>query len=326
MSTVLVTGGTGFIGSRLVKRLLAAGRHVRVMAVANDPLLANLAGVDCEVMTGDITRPETLAGPLAGVDAVLHLAAVLYAEDAELFRRVNLEGTARLVEAAVTAGVGHFVYVSAAAAGYRVRTTYGETKHLAEQLMRAPRGRTNFTIVRPTLVFGPGGGGQELVLYVERVRRARGIVPIVGRGNAMKRWVHVDDLVEGLALVVDRPIAYGKTYNFGGADAHTMRAYTEMICRRLDIAKPVVSVPLWLCWGLAGLMRLVQRRALLKRDTIVGVTMDAAFDIEPARREIGYAPVAFEEWLFTRTAGDPLWEPQGRAKPHPHAGAGFGLH
>ena len=143
MSTVLVTGGTGFIGSRLVKRLLAGGRYVRVMAVANDPLLANLAGVDCEVVTGDITRPETLAGPLADVDAVLHLAAVLYAEDAELFRRVNLEGTARLVEAAVTAGVGHFVYVSAAAAGYRVRTTYGETKHLAEQLMRAPRGRTS---------------------------------------------------------------------------------------------------------------------------------------------------------------------------------------
>jgi nucleoside-diphosphate-sugar epimerase len=308
MSTVLVTGGTGFVGSRLVKRLLAAGRHVRVIAVANDPLLANLAGANCEVMTGDITRPETLAGPLAGVDAVVHLAAVLYADNPTLFRTINLEGTSLLVEAAVTAGVEHFVYVSAAAAGYRVRTTYGETKHLAEQLMRAPRGRTNFTIVRPTLVFGPGGGGQELVMYVERLRRTRGFVPIVGRGGAMKRWVHIDDLVEGLALVVGRPIAYGKTYNFGGADAHTMRAYTEMICRHLGTAKPVVPVPLWLCWVLAGLLRLVQRRPLLKRDTIIGVTMDAAFDIEPARREIGYAPVAFEEWLLTRTAGDPFWE------------------
>lgn len=57
MRTVLVTGGTGRIGSRLVKRLVAAGRHVRVMAVPGDALLANLDGVGCEVVTGDITRP-----------------------------------------------------------------------------------------------------------------------------------------------------------------------------------------------------------------------------------------------------------------------------
>jgi nucleoside-diphosphate-sugar epimerase len=316
MSTVLVTGGTGFVGSRLVKRLLAAGRHVRVLAVANDPLLGNLAGFDCDVVTGDITRPETLGGPLAGVDAVVHLAAVLYADDPALFRRVNLEGTARLVDAAVAAGVGHFVYVSAAAAGYRVRTTYGETKYLAEQLMQAPRGRTNFTLVRPTLVFGPGGGGQELVMYVERIRAAGRFVPIVGRGAARKRWVHIDDLVEGLALVVGRPIAYGRTYNLGGADAHTMRGYTEMIRRRLGVAGPVVPVPLWLCWGLAGVLHLLGRRPLLKRDTIVGVTMDADVDIEPARREISYAPVAFEEWLFSATAGDPFWEPGRRTTPH----------
>ena len=61
--------------------------------------------------------------------------------------------------------------------------------------------------------------------------------------------------------------------------------------------------------GHRRLLRLVQRRPLLKRDTIVGVTMDADFDIEPARREIGYAPVAFAEWLFAGTAGDPFWEP-----------------
>jgi nucleoside-diphosphate-sugar epimerase len=308
MGTVLVTGGTGFIGSRLVKRLVAAGRHVRVMTIAGDPRLSTLDGVACEVVTGDICQPETLVGPTEDVTTVFHLAAVLYADDPGAFRRINLKGTANLVEAAVHAGVSQFVYVSAAAAGYRVRTSYGETKYLAEQLMARPRGSTQFTIVRPTLVFGPGGGGQELVMYVERLKRARFIVPMVGSGKAMKRWVFIDDLVEGLTLLAQRPIAYGKTYNFGGADAHTMAEYTAMICRRLGIRRPVVRFPVWACRAAAAAAGLVQKHPLLKRDTILGVTMEANVDIGPARRELGYAPTAFTDWLSTRTAGDPFWE------------------
>lgn len=308
MGAILVTGGTGFIGSRLVRRLVAKGNRVRVMAVAGDPLLANLDGVACEVVTGNIRRPETLAASTEGVKTVFHLAAVLYSDDPAAFRRINLEGTRNLVDAAVHARVPHFVYVSAAAAAYRVRTTYGETKHLAEQLMASPRESTQFTIVRPTLVFGPGGGGQELVKYVEQLKRSKPVVPMVGSGAAMKRWVFVDDLVEGLTLLVNQPISYGKVYNFGGADAHTMAEYTAMLCRRLGIARPVVRVPLPLCRAAATLAGLVQKRPLLKRDTILGLTMDGDFDIEPARRELGYQPVAFEHWLFNCTAGDPFWD------------------
>jgi NADH dehydrogenase len=303
----LVTGATGFIGARLVRRLVEGGVTVRAMLVERDPRAGALDGLACERVTGDITRAETLAGPLAGVDTVVHLAAVLVADDPELFRRVNLEGTRNLVAAALAAGAGHFVYVSAAAAGYRVRTTYGETKHRAEQLMRDPSGRTQFTVVRPTLVFGPDGGGQELVAYVDQLRRFRWFIPLVGRGGARKRWVHVDDLVDGLTRVVARPVSYGKTYNFGGGDAHSMREYTAMIRRRLGLTAPVVAVPVWACRLVAGLQRLTRRSPLLKRDTIVGVTQDADFEIDSARRDLGYAPTAFEEWLFTRTAGDPFW-------------------
>ena len=303
----MVTGATGFIGAGLVRRLAGSGVAVRAMVVDGDPRVAALDGVACERAGGDITRAETLAGALAGADVVVHLAAVLVADDPGLFRRVNLEGTRNLVNAALAAGVGHFVYVSAAAAGYSVRTTYGETKHLAEQLMRDPSGRTQFTIVRPTLVFGPGGGGQELVAYVNQLRRFRRLVPLVGDGAARKRWVHVDDLVDGLVRVVERPVSRGKTYNFGGGDAHSMREYTELICRRLGLEAPLVAVPVWACRLVAGLLGLVQRSPLLKRDTIIGVTQDADFEIDSARRDLGYAPMAFAEWLFTRTAGDPFW-------------------
>jgi len=308
MATILVTGGTGFIGSRLVKRLVNDGHTVRAMAISNDPLLGNLNGVDCEIVTGDITKPESLTDPVTGVDIVFHLAAVLYSDRPELFESINYNGTKALVDQSVAAGVTHFVYVSAAAANYEKRTLYGRTKHRAELLMESPQDRTNFTIARPTLVFGPNGGGQELIMYVEKLLSFRWFVPIVGDGSARKRWVHVDDVINGCALLADKPVSYGKTYNFGGGGSYTMREYTEMLCAKMGIDKLIVGIPVWMCRGLAAILNVIQDKPMLKADTILGVTMDADFEIESARREIGYDPVDFKDWIGSEMVDDPFWE------------------
>jgi nucleoside-diphosphate-sugar epimerase len=291
---ILVTGGTGFMGSRLVKRLVEKGHTVRAMAIENDPQLPKLEGVDCEIVTGDITKPQTLEEPMKGVQTLFHLAAVLVSDNPELFHRINYEGTRNVVDKAVEAGVEHFVYISAAAANYKVRTTYGETKIQAEQLMKRKRGNTNFTMIRPTLIYGPGGGGQELVIYIDQLKKFKWFIPLVGSGKARKRWVWIDDVIEGLTLLVDKPITYGRTYNFGGGSAHSMRKYTEMLCQQLGINKPIVPIPVPICYTIAWFLKIVQKKPILKRDTILGVTMDADFSIEEAKRDIGYDPVSFE--------------------------------
>lgn len=292
---ILVTGGTGFLGSRLVKRLLEKGHAVRAMAVRNDPLLANLEGVPCEIAYGDITQADTLDECMRGVTTVFHLAAVLVSHDLKLFQSINYNGTKNVVDKSVEHKVREFVYVSAAAANYDVRTTYGETKHKAELLMRERHGETNFVIVRPTLLYGPGGGGQELIMYIDRLKKSKLFVPLVGSGKCMKRWVFVDDVIEGLTLLVNQPKAYGKIYNFAGGSAHSMREYTEMLCRELGIRKPVVGIPVPVCRAISAVLGLVQKKPLLRRDTILGVTMDADFSIEEARRDLGYNPIAFTE-------------------------------
>ncbi len=295
---ILVTGGTGFMGSRLVKRLVEKGHRVRAMAIENDRQLPNLEGVDCEIVIGDITKPQTLEEPMKGVKTLFHLAAVLVSDNPKLFHKINYEGTKNVIDKAVEAGVAHFVYISAAAANYKVRTTYGETKIQAEQLMKE-RGNKNFTIIRPTLIYGPGGGGQELVMYMEQLKKLSriGFVPLVGTGKAMKRWVWINDVIEGLTLLVDNPVTYEKIYNFGGGSAHTMREYTNMLCQQLQINKPIVPIPVPICYVLAWFLKIVQRKPILKRDTILGVTMDGDFSIEQAKKEIGYNPIRFEEGI-----------------------------
>ncbi len=290
---VLVTGATGYIGSRLVKKLVEDGHTVRAMVVENDPLVGRIEGVGCEIVKGDITRKETLKPCFEGVKTVIHLAAVLVSGDPELFHRINYEGTKNVVDAAVEAGVEHFIFISAAAAVYRVPTTYGKSKIKSEALMKK-RGNTNFTIVRPTLLYG-SGGSQELKIYVENLRKFPLIVPMVGTGKARKRPVWVGDIVNGLALLVNKPVTYGKIYNFSGATDVSMGEYTRLICKTFGINKPIVPVPVFLCYAIAAVWKLFSKTPPLRRDLILGVIMDANNSYQEAHDDVGYQPAELYE-------------------------------
>jgi nucleoside-diphosphate-sugar epimerase len=293
--TILVTGATGYIGSRLLKKLCESGRRVRAMVMDNDPLLARLEGIECEITKGDIMAPGTLPPCLKGVKTVFHLAAVVVSGNRELLHRINYEGTKNLFDAAGEAGVEHFIYVSAAAAAYKERTMYGDSKLKSEALLQR-QGKTKVTIIRPTLLYG-AGGSRELKAYIDTLRRFPFIVPVAGMGRARKRPVWLEDIVAGLSLVIDNPVTYGKIYNFSGGTDISMREYTRLLCQTFGINKPLMGVPIWLCKFAAAVAPLFIKNTLLRRDTILGVTMDANFSFEEARRDIGYNPVGVEEGL-----------------------------
>ncbi len=290
---ILVTGATGYIGNRLVKKLVADGHKVRAMVIKNDPLLDSLKDVDCEIIEGDILDIESLRKPLEGVKTVFHLAAVLVSHDKSLFHKINYEGSKNTVAASVDSGVEHFIYISAAAADYKRRTTYGESKIKSEALMKK-RGNTNFTIIRPTLLYGYGGS-QELKIYVNNLRKFPFFIPVVDFGRCRKRPVCVDDVVSGLSLLVNKPVSYGKIYNFSGGTDVNMWEFTRLICITFGISKPMVPVPLFICDIVARMLPLVLKRPVLSQDTILGVTMDANFSYVDAAKDIGYQPVSLIE-------------------------------
>jgi NADH dehydrogenase len=86
---ILVSGGTGVMGSRLVHALVKSGWKVRVLTLPNDPLVSRLEGVDCDIFYGDIQDAHSLKGAFKGIDTVYHLAAIIIAQDPELFRKIN---------------------------------------------------------------------------------------------------------------------------------------------------------------------------------------------------------------------------------------------
>lgn len=149
MSVFAITGGTGFVGSRLIDLAVEAGHQVRALTRRDQPARDGVTWV-----RGDLDATEALATLCAGADAVIHVAGVVNAPDREGFSHGNITGTANMLAAAKGAGVRRFVHVSSLAGREPQLSAYGWSKREADALVKASG--LNWTIVRPPAIYGPG--------------------------------------------------------------------------------------------------------------------------------------------------------------------------
>ena len=289
---IFVSGGAGVMGARFVKDLAAAGHRVRAMTLPGDPNASRLAGVDAEVVFGDVARAETLDGLFDGVETVFHLAGVILSSDPAIFRRVNTEGTRNMVEASRRAGARHFVFVSSISAVDPI-SEYARSKAAAEEIVRS--GGMAWTIVRPTLAY-ENGGGLEFMGFLESLLKYP-IVPFVGPGRALKNPVHVDDIGRGLLAIAGNPRSHGKTYSFSGGEEISIRDLAKLMLRHQGVSKPFVHIPLPVCRAAAFLMEKTMKNPPLTRYAITRIEQDAAPDNSEARRDLGYDPIGVTEGM-----------------------------
>jgi uncharacterized protein YbjT (DUF2867 family) len=190
MSTILVTGANGFVGSHMTPALVDAGH--RVLALVRDEdgaaqVMRRLAPSQrdaVEIRTGDVTKPDTLPGALAGSDAVLHLVAVPRDWDGgATLRLVNTEGTRNVLRAASDAGVRRFVHLGALGVVDDPDLHYGSSK--VKGMALVSESGLDWTILSPSLLFGPRDGFFNIL--GDLVRMSPGIVPITGKGDARFR-------------------------------------------------------------------------------------------------------------------------------------------
>jgi len=298
---ILVTGGAGVMGSRLVRGLVEAGNSVRVLTLPGDPLVSRLDGLGVDIRYGDVGDRKTLEGLCDGVDTVYHLAAILLSRDPALFERVNVGGTRNLVELSVKAGVKHFILVSSISVTYPYTTPYSLSKRECERIVK-DQSAMHWTIVRPTLAYNEYGG-EEFMMYLDYLKRFP-VVPFIGRGRALKNPVHVDDLMRGFLAVANNPNAYGKTYAFSGSEEISIWDLGKEMLRRQGISKPFVPVPVWICKIIAAVMGATMKKPPLTWNAIAGLTQDANPDWSAAKADIGYNPIGVREGL-DRSLGVP---------------------
>ena len=236
--TVLVTGGTGFIGPHVVHTLRAKDLPVR--ALVRDPSRASrLAAWGVELATGDVTDPASLAPACEGVDAVVHLVAIIKGKPAD-FERVMAEGTRNVVAAARAAGVRRFVLASALGLDERSKDAVPYFAAKWEMERAVQESGLEHVIFRPSFVFGRDGG---VLPTFARLARFAPVTPIIGSGRQRLQPIWVEDLAEYYALALDEPAAANRTFEIGGPEAVSWNEFWERLKRVLGVRRPSLHVP-----------------------------------------------------------------------------------
>lgn len=219
---VFLTGGTGFVGSEVLRQLVAAGHEVRALVRGgSEDKLAVRDGV--EIRHGDATDAATLAGVLAGCDAVIHLVGIIreFPGKGVTFERLHVEATGNVLAAARDQGVRRYLHMSANGTGPAGTTGYHRTKWQAEGLVRTSG--LDWTIFRPSLIFGKGG---EFVTMLADLIRKLPVVPVIGDGQYRMQPVAVGQVAESFVRALGLPETVGQTYQLGGGESYS---YDEIL-------------------------------------------------------------------------------------------------
>jgi NADH dehydrogenase len=235
---VLVTGGTGFIGPKVVHALRSQGRDVRAL-VRRPERATELAAWGAELVAGDVTDPASLRAAVDGCTHVVHLVAILKGSPSD-FHRVMTLGTKNLVAASKDAGVERFVLMSALGTSETTKDTvpYFAAKWAMEQ--EVARSGLEYTIFRPSFVFGRDGGA--LPLFIKQVKYSP-VVTVIGSGLQRIQPIWVEDVAEYFSRGVDQPHAANRTFEIGGPDVVTWNELYLKIAKVLGKRRKLVHVP-----------------------------------------------------------------------------------
>jgi uncharacterized protein YbjT (DUF2867 family) len=281
--TVLVTGGTGFVGPHVVHALRT--REVSVRALVRDRRRGSrLVAWGAELVEGDVTDPVSLRGAFTGVDAVVHLVAIIRGSRPD-FERVMAQGTRNVVSAAKEAGIRRFVLASALGLDERTKDAvpYFAAKWEMERAVKDSG--LEHVILRPSFVFGKDGGA--LPTFV-RLARLAPVTPIVGPGTQRLQPIWVEDVAEYYSQAVDLPAAANRTFEVGGPDAPTWNEFWDRLKRVLGVHRPSIHVPV-------SVLRV--QAALTERLPFAPVTRDQLTMIELGDNIVS-SPDAVETFQF----------------------------
>jgi NADH dehydrogenase len=247
---VFLTGATGFVGQAVLRHLLDAGHQVRTLVripsrFDQHPKL--------ETVVGDVTEPESLQGKLSDCDAVIHLVGIIreFPSRNITFHKLHTEATRNVLRAAKEQKVSRFLQMSANGARADAVTGYHKTKWEAEQLVR--QSEVDWTIFRPSLVFGPRD--QFVNMLADLIRRLPA-VPVMGDGKYRLQPVSIKDVAEGFVNALTTSESIGRTFHCGGPQPYSYDEILDMIGAAIG-KSPVCKLhqPLLLMKPLIGLLQ-----------------------------------------------------------------------
>jgi UDP-glucose 4-epimerase len=307
---ILITGATGAVGPLVVNALHEEGYSIRTLSI--DRPTVGLWPDDAEVLIGDVTNSDCVQAAMQGVDAVIHLAALLHIDNPpislkEKYEKINVGGTANVVSKAVQAGVSRVVFFSTIAvygqSSGRILTEdtipnpdtfYSQTKYAAERIVLEAKGldgRQIGTVLRFGAIYGARikGNYQRLLQALVKGR----FIPI-GDCTNRRTLVYDKDVARAAVLALMHPLAAGKIFNVSDGNIHLLKDIISTMCKVVGRQSPRFALPVISTRFAVGIVEHFARLSGIKppisRATIDKFTEDMAVDSSRIQKVLGFIP------------------------------------
>lgn len=287
---VFITGGTGFVGRSIIRRLRSRGERVR--ALYRDERRRFIQDETIEWVPGEIESLESLRRGMAGADSVIHLVGILVEPAGQTFQKLHVDGTRNVVEAMQKSGVRRLLHMSALGTGPNAASRYHQTKWEAEEIVRASR--LDATIFRPSLIFGQE---DQSIRLLAKIASFSPVVPVVGSGENRLQPVWVEDVSESFIRAEKNGIGYGKSYSLCGPRTYSVNALIDLILRIKGISRLKIHLPVWTLKGPAAVAERLFAHPPLTRDQLTMLQEENICEENEAPEALGLSFKGPEEIL-----------------------------
>ena len=283
---VLVTGATGFTGSRVVPLLLKSGYQVRCLTRATSDR-SPLSALTVEWVTGDLSNPETLTAALRGVDALVNIASLGFGH------------AESIVRAAKEAGVKRGIFISTTAIFTQLNAGSKSIRLAAEEAIQASG--LDYTILRPTMIYGSERDRNMWRLI--RLLKITPIMPIFGDGESLQQPIFVDDVAQAVVLALKTDATIGKSYNIAGKDPLTYNQVIDTVSLALGKRVWKLHLPYLPIVRALQFTERMRLRLPIKAEQVLRLNENKAFSYEDAQKDFGFSPRSFEEGIRAERKG-----------------------
>jgi len=277
---VLVTGGTGFTGSRLVPLLLKNGYQVRVFVRPTSDR-SPLSPLEVEWAIGDLSDAQALSSALRGVDALINIASLGFGHADSILR------------SAKEAGVRRGIFVSTTAIFTQLNAGSKSVRLAAEEAIQSSG--LDYTILRPTMIYGSQRDRNMWRLI--RLLRISPVMPIFGDGESLQQPIFVDDVSQAVLLALQHGNSIGKSYNIAGKHPLTYNQVIDTVASALGRRVWKIHLPYMPIARTLQFTEQVKIRLPIKAEQVLRLNEDKSFSYEEAQRDLGFNPRGFVEGI-----------------------------
>lgn len=287
---LLITGGTGIIGIKLINRLGGKNCQIKLLKKETEKF-SGITGV--EVTEGDLLDYSSLEKACLGVDMILHMAAITHSHHEQEYFDINVAGTKNLIKAAGNNSVKKIIFISSTTANVD-GGGYAHSKLLAEEEIK--KFSANWIILRLSEVYG--AGKKEAIAKLINIIKNNFFIPIVGRGDYLLSPVHIGDVLSAIeTTIADNNIA-NKTYIIAGPEILSYNQIIDKIEKELATKKIKIKIPIFLIQFMANVLPLFGIN-LIYKDQVPRLLCQKSYDIEAAREDLNFNPKNFDAGLKT---------------------------